>query len=348
MSDATSLRRYIEELPMRALVNKEKLQLVRNYPKPQRKDEEALIRVLKAGICSTDIEITHGYMSFRGVLGHEFTGVVEDATAREWIGKRVVGEINCPCHRCEYCKRGLSNHCPKRTVLGIAGRDGAFADYLTLPIKNLYELPQGIDDTKAVFVEPLAAAFQILEQAQRLPVEEGRQAALGPGAEVAVLGDGRLGLLVAQVLSLTGCQLVAVGKHPEKLGILSKIGIKTIVLDELSKGGGKKFNYVIDCTGSPGGLKTAVELTRPRGTIILKSTFSHRKAENIDLTPLVVNEISLIGSRCGPFPQAIDALEGGKIYVESLISGTYTLDNGVEALRFASKKGVLKVLLEMD
>ncbi|MFQ5956890.1 MAG: alcohol dehydrogenase catalytic domain-containing protein [Candidatus Brocadiales bacterium] len=333
---------------MRALINKEKPQLAKNYPIPQIKGDEALIKVLKAGICSTDIEITQGYMSFHGVLGHEFTGVVEDAAAGEWIGKRVVGEVNCPCRRCEHCKRGLGNHCPNRTVLGIAGRDGAFADYLTLPIKNLHELPQEIDDTKGVFVEPLAAAFRIPEQVQQLPRKKGWQVALGPEAEVAVLGDGRLGLLVAQVLSLTDCQLVAVGKHPEKLGILSKRGIRTVVMGELSEDSSKKFDYVVDCTGSPAGLEMAIRLTRPAGTIVLKSTFAHNKALNTDLTPLVVNEISIIGSRCGPFPKAIEALKQDKIHVESLISGTYGLDQGVEALRFASKKGVLKVLLDVS
>jgi len=332
---------------MRALVYKERLRLVENYPMPQRKEGEALVKVLKAGICSTDLEITHGYMSFGGVLGHEFVGVVEDASDKKLTGKCVVGEINCPCRRCEYCKRGLPNHCPNRTVLGIAGRDGAFADYLTLPTENLHPLPEGIDHTKAVFVEPLAAAFRILEQVQQPLLEEAGKAALGPKAEVAVLGDGRLGLLVAQVLLLTGCRLAAIGKHPEKLGILSKRGIKTALLEEL-KNYEKKFDYVVDCTGSPFGLETAIRLTKPAGTIVLKSTFSHNKAGSVDLTPVVVNEINLIGSRCGPFPKAIEALKRGGIQVEPLISGIYKLDQAVEAFGFAAKKGVLKVLLDMD
>ncbi|MCB7128609.1 MAG: alcohol dehydrogenase catalytic domain-containing protein [Candidatus Brocadiales bacterium] len=336
---------------MRALVYKEKPQAVKDFPVPQRREDEALIRVLKAGICSTDLEITRGYMSFSGVMGHEFAGVVEDAADKKWIGKRVAGEINCPCRRCGYCKKGLGNHCPNRTVLGIAGRDGAFADYLTLPVNNLHELPQGVDDTKAVFVEPLAAAFRILEQLQQFPpIKEGEKAAMGPDTEVAVLGDGRLGLLVAQVLSLTGCRLLALGRHPEKLDILSKIGgIKTAVTGEpLEAAGNNRFDYVVDCTGSPSGLETAIKLTRPMGTIILKSTFSHKKAESIDLTPIVVKEISLIGSRCGPFPKAIEALEKGEIHVGPLISKVYRLDDGVEALKLASKKGILKVVLDMN
>lgn len=331
---------------MRALVYKEKLRLVENYPMPQRKEGEALVRVLKAGICSTDLEITRGYMSFSGVLGHEFVGVVKDASDKELVGRCIVGEINCPCRRCEYCKKGLTNHCPNRTVLGIAGRDGAFADYLTLPTENLHPLPKEIDHTKAVFVEPLAAAFRILEQVQQSMPEEVGKAALGPEAEVAVLGDGRLGLLVAQVLLLTGCRLTAIGKHPEKLGILSKRGIKAALLEEL-KNCEKKFDYVVDCTGSPSGLETAIRLTKPAGTIVLKSTFSHAKAGSVDLTPVVVNEINLIGSRCGPFPKAIEALKRDEIQVEPLISGIYKLDQAVEAFEFAAEKGVLKVLLDM-
>ncbi len=326
---------------MRALVYRDKLRLEENYPMPRARDGEALIKVLRAGVCATDLEITHGYMSFSGVLGHEFTGVVEDAGEREWVGKQVVGEINCPCRRCNYCKRGLGNHCPERTVLGIAGRDGAFADYLTLPTENLHVLPKGINHTQAVFIEPLAAAFRILEQTQE-------KTAIQSNTDVAVLGDGRLGLLVAQVLSLTGCRLVAVGKHPEKLRILSKRGIKTATKDEFSKGGGGRFDYVVDCTGSPSGLETAIRLTRPTGTIVLKTTFSHAKAKAVDLTPVTVNEIKLVGSRCGPFPMAIEALARGEIDVESLVSRTYKLDEGVEALRVASGKGVLKVLLDMS
>ncbi|MHC4196911.1 MAG: MDR/zinc-dependent alcohol dehydrogenase-like family protein [Planctomycetota bacterium] len=335
---------------MRALVYKDKLRFEKNYPMPRARDGEALIKVLRAGICATDLEITRGYMSFSGVLGHEFTGVVEDAAEREWIGKQVVGEINCPCRRCSYCKRGLGNHCPQRTVLGIAGRDGTFADYLTLPTKNLHILPKNIDPTRAVFIEPLAAAFRILEQTQGPHAGREESAAIQPYTDVAVLGDGRLGLLVAQVLSLTGCRLVAVGKHPEKLSILSERGIKTATKDEFSRHGGHdggRFDYVVDCTGSPSGLETAIELTRPTGTIVLKTTFSHAKAQSVDLTPVVVNEINLVGSRCGPFPRAIEALANGEVDVEPLISRTYKLDDGVEALGFASEKGILKVLLDM-
>lgn len=330
---------------MRALVNERRPRLVRDYPTPRWKDDEALIRVLKAGICSTDIEITHGYMLFRGVLGHEFVGVVEGAAIADWIGKRVVGEINCPCHQCEYCKKGLGYHCPNRTVLGISGRDGAFADYLTLPLENLHALPKEIEDVEAVFVEPLAAAFRILEQLQQPSHEEGRKSAFGPDTAVAVLGDGRLGLLAAQVLSLTDCELTVVGKHPEKLSILSNLGIDTVIIDKLPET--ERFDYLVDCTGSPSGLETAIKLTRPTGSIVLKSTFSHKKAGNINLTSLVVNEISLIGSRCGPFSRAIDALQEGRIQVKPLVSEIYELNQGVEALQYASKKGVLKVILDM-
>ncbi|MEK7242032.1 MAG: alcohol dehydrogenase catalytic domain-containing protein, partial [Planctomycetota bacterium] len=252
---------------MRALFFQKKLKYRKDYPIPQRAGGEALIRVLQAGICNTDIEIVRGYMPFQGVLGHEFVGVVEGAEDKTWVGKRVVGEINCPCRECEYCRQGLGNHCPNRKVLGILGKDGAFADYVTLPVANLHELPTSISNLQAVFVEPIASAFRILEQVN-----------IGPKDKVAVLGDGKLGLLVAQVMAGTGCELTAIGWHPEKLEILAKKKIKTRLVHE---GPHQKFDLCVDCTGSPKGLELALDLVRPMGKIVLKSTFAGGERLNL-------------------------------------------------------------------
>lgn len=301
------------------------------YPSPRPESGEALIRVLYAGICNTDIEIIKGYMGFHGIPGHEFVGVVEECCEQGLIGKRVVGEINIGCGSCGYCKAGVKNHCPDRSVLGILNRGGAFADYLTLPASNLHPVPDVITDEEAIFVEPLAAAFEIIEQLS-----------IGPGEKVCVLGDGKLGLLVAQALATTGCLLDVAGRHTEKLAILDGRGIGTTTGSALNRG---EFDVVVECTGSPSGLERALQIVRPRGRVVLKTTVAGRGA--VDLNQVVINEISIIGSRCGPFPPAIEALERRSVAVNPLISMTFPLEEGVAALAYASQRGVLKVVLKM-
>jgi threonine dehydrogenase-like Zn-dependent dehydrogenase len=316
---------------MRALVYNGQLRLVKDYPRPEPPLGEALVRVRLAGICNTDLEIVRGYMSFQGVLGHEFVGVVEECADESLVGQRVVGEINCYCGECPTCRAGVPTHCPNRTTLGIWGRDGALADYLSLPVANLHIVPEAISDEAAVFVEPLAAALEILEQVQVKPADR-----------VVVLGDGKLGLLVAQVLGLTGCDLVVGGRHEEKLAILQRRGVDARLANELPA---EKADVVVDCTGHPGGFAAARGLVKPRGTLVLKSTF-HGGVE-VNLSMLVVDEITLIGSRCGPFAPALRLLERGLVDVESLISVTYPLGEGLAAFEQAQKKEVLKVLLDI-
>lgn len=307
---------------------------------------EVVIRPLRMGVCATDLELVKGYMGFSGVLGHEFVGVVEDAPgggrdAKRWVGKRVVGAINCVCGKCDMCRAGLREHCRNRTVLGIAGRDGCFADRFTLPARNLYEVPDHVDDDHAVFVEPLAAAYQILRQ---LTIE-GRP-------YITVLGDGRLGLLCAQVMSQLNATVRLVGKHPEKLQLCEKWGVKHRLLDDVGRRHDQ--DIVVDCTGSTSGLVTAMQMVRPRGTIVMKTTVATPTAGEavaegtgvVDLSPLVINEVKVIGSRCGPFPDALAALSAGKVDVVSLISRRMKLADGVESLRIAAKSDVIKVLLE--
>jgi threonine dehydrogenase-like Zn-dependent dehydrogenase len=313
------------------------------YADPQPSADEALIRPTKMGICATDLEVCRGYMGFTGVLGHEFVGVVETVgkkTHKDWLGKRVVGTINCVCGKCDMCRGGLPEHCRDRTVLGIAGRDGCFADTFTLPVRNLLEVPAEVDDDHAVFTEPLAAAYQIIRQ---LTIE-GRP-------YITVLGDGRLGLLCAQVLSQLNATVRCVGKHADKLALCEKWAVKHRLLDEVGRRADQ--DIVVDCTGSPDGLATAMEMVRPRGKIVLKTTVAPKalsSEENrpspIDLSPLVVKELQLIGSRCGPFPEAMAALAQQKVDVLSLISRRMKLAEGVEALRTADQPGVIKVLLE--
>lgn len=322
---------------MRALVyDGQGVRLAVDYSEPKLTPGEALIRPLRMGICATDLEICRGYMGFTGVLGHEFVGRVEAVGTKadkDWIGARVVGTINCVCSRCDMCRSGLREHCRNRTVLGIAGRDGCFADAFTLPVQNLLRVPDTIDDDQAVFTEPLAAAFQILRQ---LTIE-GRP-------YITVLGDGRLGLLCAQVLTQLNATVRCVGKHPEKLALCEKWGVKHRLLSEVGRRADQ--DIVVDCTGSPEGLVTAMQMVRPRGKIVLKTTVAPTKEATVDLSPLVVHEIQLIGSRCGPFPEALAALAEGKVDVVSLISRRAKLADGVEALRTAAQPGVIKVLME--
>ncbi|MFQ5769221.1 MAG: alcohol dehydrogenase catalytic domain-containing protein, partial [bacterium] len=251
-------------------------------PCPQK--DEVLVKVSTAGICNTDLEIVKGYMGFEGVLGHEFVGIVEKAADSRWIGKRVCGEINYGCGNCKYCLSGLSRHCPNRRVLGILNQNGAFAEFVISPDKNLHEIPQTIPDTSAVFVEPLAAALEILEQVH-----------IEPNQRVAIIGDGKLGLLICQVLKLTGCQLALIGKHSRKLALAKSWGIKTFELYQISD---TKFDIVVEASGAPSGFATAMQLILPRGTIVLKSTY-HGKID-LNAAPIVIDEINIVGSRCGP------------------------------------------------
>lgn len=316
---------------MRALVYDGKLSLRDDYPRPERKPGESLVAVSLAGICATDLEIVKGYMGFRGVLGHEFTGRVAESDRKDLIGARVVGEINCPCGRCALCRRGLGKHCPSRSVLGIQGRDGAFADYLVLPDGNLHAVPDGVSDREAVFTEPLAAAWQALIQA--VPAK---------GEEAVVLGDGRLGLLVAMVFAAEGVPVTLLGKHGDKLAIARKAGAKTGMI-----GGADRLlraDLVVEATGHPSGLETALRIVRPAGRIVLKTTVAG--PHTTGLAPLVVNEVTVIGSRCGPFDRALGSLASRSVDVSAMVSAEFTLEKGVEAMRAAA--GSLKVLLAVS
>lgn len=314
---------------MRALVLDGGVRLDRRYPNPEPKEDEALIKPILAGVCDTDLELAKGYMGFSGVLGHEFVGRVVSAPDETLVGKRVVGEINIPCGRCRMCREELENHCPRRTVLGILGKDGAFADYLTLPVKNLHVVPGSVRDEDAVFTEPLAAAFQVLEQVE-ITLE----------SRVAVVGDGKLGLLVAQALGQTGLTPLVIGHHREKLAILARLGIDTRLEDDV-RDIVSEFDVVVDATGAPSGLKRAMELVKPRGTIVLKTTVAERGG--VDLNRLVIDEVTLVGSRCGPFGRALEALETGEVDTSPLISEIVSIEEGEAAMEKAA--GALKILL---
>jgi alcohol dehydrogenase len=305
---------------MKALVFDGQLSCRDDYPVPTPAPGEALVQVRRAGICNTDIEITKGYMNYRGVLGHEFVGVLSD-------GSRVVGEINAPDGTCDTCRRGDVTHCRQRSVLGIFMRDGAMAEYLTLPTGNLHRLPDAISDPQAVFVEPLAAALEITGRVH-----------IQPSQRVAIVGDGKLGLLVAQVLQLTGCDLHVIGRHARKLAILRRRGIPT--LDTPAEWYGR-FDVVVDCSGQASGFELARQLLRPRGTLVLKSTF--HGGQEMSTAPLVIDEITVVGSRCGPFEPALRLLEQRLIEVETLLDAEYPIEQGVEAFKRAMSPGTLKV-----
>src|SRR3989440_5798706 len=319
---------------MRALVFDQSLALDPRRSEPAHSEGDTLIKVRQAGICATDMEITKGYMNFRGVLGHEFVGEAVSAPNKDLVGQRVVGEINIVCGRCDLCLSGLSSHCRNRSVLGILNHDGAFADFVRLPAVNLHVLPRSVDDDAAVFVEPLAAAFQILKQVPTLDAKKW----------VTVLGDGRLGLLVAQVLRDAGCPVRVIGKHADKLALCEKWSIRSRPLGDIAPRHDQ--DVVVDCTGSPSGFELAMQIVRPRGAIILKSTAAAGKP--LHLAPLVIDEIQVIGSRCGPFKEAIRALTEKSIDVTSLIHRRMKLDQGVEAMELAARPGVLKILLTID
>ena len=316
---------------MRAIVletDDVQVDMVRPVPAPAA--EEVMVRVTRAGVCETDLQLIKGYMGFRGVLGHEFVGIAESGPL---AGQRVVGEINCACWQCETCRRGFPTHCPSRTVIGILNHDGAFADLIAVPQRNLHRVPDAVPDDIAVFTEPVAAAFQIPAQIEIAGTER-----------IVVLGDGRLGNLCAQVLASIADDVLVIGKHREKLALLEAMGLKTALLsDDIPP---RSFDIVVECTGSESGLPTALKLVRPRGTIVLKTTVAG--TQTLAWAPFVIDEVTLVGSRCGPFDRALNALEHGLVDVEPLITDRFNLSNGLVALQRAQQKGVLKVLLEMD
>ena len=325
-----------------AVTRRERVALVQK-PLPRLRPGWALIRIRLAGICNTDIEILRGYHDFRGTLGHEFVGEVarvSNQKDRSWIGRRVVGEINISCaglrvrEKCDYCRRGIPTHCELRRVLGIIGHDGAFAEYLALPVVNLHRVPSSVPDEAAVFTEPLAAACEILEQ---VDVRAHREAC--------VLGDGKLAQLIARVLLASGLRVVMIGKHTNKLRLARRAGIATLLAGSRRARRPDSFTLVIESTGSPSGLAMAQQITAPRGTLVLKSTF--HGAAPVETWPIVVKELNVIGSRCGPFPSALALLRSGRVDPRPLISSVFELKDATEAIRYAEEPGVMKVLLKL-
>jgi threonine dehydrogenase-like Zn-dependent dehydrogenase len=314
---------------MRAVVLGETVEFQQSYPDPAPGPDDVLVRVIRAGVCETDLQLMKGYMGFRGVLGHEFVGVAESGPL---AGRRVVGEINCACGVCRMCARGLPTHCVDRTVLGILNHDGAFADFIAVPQRNLHPVPDALPTDVAVFTEPVAAALQIPAQ-----IDVRRQ------DRIVVLGDGRLGNLCAQVLAGVSDHVLVVGKHPEKLAILDALGIPTALAADAPPD--RSADIVVDVTGSATGLPAAMAFVRPRGTIVLKTTIAGE--QTLAWAPFVIDEITLVGSRCGPFDQALAALEAGAVDVSGLISDRFDLSRGVEALEHARTRPVLKVLLDV-
>lgn len=308
------------------------LKLRHDHPMPEPLPGEVLVRVIRAGVCETDLQLIQGYMGFEGVLGHEFVGIAESG---ELAGQRVVGEINCSCWECETCRSGLPTHCPNRSVLGILGHDGAFADYVAVPEKNLHAVPNSLSTDEAVFVEPVAAAYQILKQ--RL---------VKRGQSVVVLGDGRLGNLCAQVLADFECKVTVVGKHEQKLAILREINpsIETVLLKDATPD--RSADVVVDYTGSPTGLPTALQHVKPWGTVVLKTTVAGE--QTLALAPIVIDEVRVVGSRCGPFGDAIVGLQSGRVKVKPLISKRFPLALAAEALEVTSTQPTLKVLLDVS
>jgi threonine dehydrogenase-like Zn-dependent dehydrogenase len=319
---------------------------VEQRPLPTLAAGEALIQVITAGVCNTDLELIQGYMGFEGTLGHEFVGQVVQVADTEnphhtaWLSKRVCVDINAACtqatnqNQCDIC--GHPHHCPNRTVIGIVNHDGGFAQFVKAPIRNLYEVPANVSTDKAVFCEPLAAAFEIPEQ---LPIT--------PETTIAVLGDGKLGLLRALTLRLFSNNVTLIGKHSEKLALVADLGIKTVLLETATNTPSTPWaDMVVEVTGTAGGLQQAINWTKPRGTIVLKSTVAHGEALN--LAPVVINELTIVGSRCGPFDKALTALATQSLPVERLIQGRYPLTEGVVAIQHAKTKGTLKILLDVE
>ncbi len=341
---------------MRAVVLESGSIQLRDIPKPSVRTEsgEALVRVRLAGICRTDLELAKGYMEFRGVLGHEFCGEVVEHPEPAWVGCRVAGEINLACGNCSFCKAHIERHCPHRQVLGILGKDGCFAEYVSLPTRNLHRIPDDLADERACFIEPLAAAFEIVEQIPQLSdshrvrgsdgarTEVPRLALSGGSPRVAVLGDGRLGQLVARVIALHDCDLWLFGHHDSKLARARAQGI-AVAAPEAAED--SSFDVVVEATGSASGMQRALRLVRPRGILVLKSTY--HGLLSLDAAPLVIDEITLIGSRCGPFEPAIEALRSGAVDPTDLIEACFPLDLADAAFARAEQSGTLKVLFDM-
>jgi len=311
---------------MRALVLQDgKPQLI-DKPRPVPRDDQVLVRMTMAGICNTDLELVRGYMNFAGTLGHELLGVAETGDLR---GQRVTCEINFACGKCDWCRRQQPRHCPTRSVLGILEQDGAFADFVVAPRANLHVVPDGVDDLQAVFTEPLAAAFEVLEQVH-----------IQPRDEVVVLGDGKLGLLLAQVIALTGARVLCVGKHDDHLAIARQAGAQTVLFDQWDR---TKRDVVIEATGTASGFELAVAATRPGGTVVLKSTVADKAS--LSLAALVIDEIHVVGSRCGPFAPALRALADGHIDVGAMVGGCFDLSQALDGLDAAAERGALKIVL---
>ena len=321
---------------MKALVYDEDLKLVKDYPNPVLGENEVLIKTIMAGICNTDYEITQGYMGYKGVIGHEFVGRVVDVGCKvdkNLINKRVVGEINCACEECDMCHKNLQRHCPNRSTLGIYKKNGCFSEYFTLPWQNVIEISSNVDDITATFTEPLAAAMEILEQVH-----------IKPDSKVAILGDGKLGLCISLVFSAMNINYIHIGKHKEKLQITKDLGNKVMMLDEISEKDKKSFDVVIEATGSTGGFNTSASLVKPRGILVLKSTIAAK--EGLNLAGIVVDEITILGSRCGQFKPILKILEKQKINVKPLVSAIYNVDDFEEAFKKNSQKNVIKVLVK--
>lgn len=318
---------------MKAVVFDGELKLVNDYKKPEPKAGEALVKVTLAGICNTDYELTKGYMGYKGILGHEFVGVVEEVNGEDksLVGKRVVGEINCGCGNCEWCHQGLERHCPNRQTLGIWQKDGCMAEYVAMPIDTLLKVPENVTDEQAVFVEPLAAGLEIVEQLHIQPIQK-----------VVILGDGKLGLTTALALTAHNLDVLLVGKHQNKLDIAKAQGVRTQLLSDFEIK--KEYDFVVEATGSITGFEMALNLTKPRGTLVLKSTVAASKEFN--LAPIVIDEIRVQGSRCGRFAPALRLLSSGKIDFNPLITGTYPIDDAIEAFDRNKEGGSLKVLIK--
>jgi threonine dehydrogenase-like Zn-dependent dehydrogenase len=306
---------------------------LRNVPQPQTTntvENETLIKIRKAGICSTDLELVKGYYPYSGVLGHEFVGDVVEADDASWIGARVVGEINAVCNQCEQCLNGRPTHCERRTVLGIANRDGVFAEYTTLPLSNLHRVPASVPDEMAVFTEPLAAALEIQQQIQVKPTDR-----------VLLIGAGRLGQLIAQTLALTGCDLRVVARHKHQQNLLTARGIRIITEEDIQPW---RWDIVVEATGSTGGFALARKAIRPRGTLVLKSTY--KGDMSVNFSSIVVDEINIVGSRCGPFEPALRLMESRQVDPMVLIDSEFALGEALKAFEHAAETGVLKVLVK--
>jgi len=321
---------------MKAIVFDKELKLDNNYPKPIPQKGEALIRVNLAGICNTDYEITKGYMGYVGILGHEFVGVVEEVNGEDqsWVGKRVVAEISWGCNdpNCEWCAKKNYRHCPNRHTIGIWKKDGCMAEYLTVPTNILFEVPNNVTDEQAVFVEPLAAACEILEQ---LHIE--------PTSKILVLGDGKLGLTTALTLNAHNLDVLLVGKHQNKLDIAKTQGVETKLLNEFNPE--KKYDIVVEATGSASGFETSMSLTKPRGVLVLKSTVASGK--ELNLAPIVIDEITVLGSRCGQFAPALRLLKNKKIDFTPFISKIYSINDAIQAFEANKSKETLKILIKI-